>query len=46
LRERFPEVNEGIFNLPPIRLEGLLSICYNKGGYHVPKPVQRRLEIP
>ena len=39
LRERFPEVNEGIFNLPPIRLEGLLSICYNKGGYHVPKPV-------
>ncbi len=42
LRERFPEVNEGVLNLPPIRLESLLDTCYKKNvqnGYHVPKPV-------
>jgi len=41
LRERFPEMTEGILNFPPIRLESLLDSCYKKeckGGYHVPKP--------
>ena len=39
LRERFPCINEGVLNLPPIRLETLLEACYNeeaKSGYHVP----------
>ncbi|MCM8774625.1 MAG: hypothetical protein NC820_07860, partial [Candidatus Omnitrophica bacterium] len=39
LRERFPEVDEGVLNLPPIRLETLLKECYkeeDKGGYDVP----------
>ena len=43
LRERFPEVDEDILNLPPIRLETLLEACYKeeaRGGYHVPIPVQ------
>ena len=41
LRERFPEMDEGVLNLPPIRLESLFDTCYKKktqGGYHVPKP--------
>ena len=41
LRERFPEVDEGVLNLPPIRLECLLNACYKnneQGGYHVPRP--------
>jgi len=32
------EIDEGVLNLPPIRLEGLLEICYkekDKGGYDV-----------
>ena len=42
LRDRFPNINEQIFNLPPIRLEILYKYFYNKlqGGYHVPKPAQ------
>lgn len=36
LRERFPEVDEGILSLPPIRLELLLDEPFG-GGYHVPK---------
>jgi transposase len=41
LRERFPNINEDVLNLPPIRLETLLEACYkeDKSGYHVPKPV-------
>jgi transposase len=42
LRERFPEMDEGVLNLPPIRLESLFDTCYKKkaqSGYHVPKPV-------
>ena len=35
LRERASKLNEGILNLPPIRLETLL-IEESKGGYHVP----------
>ena len=41
LRERFPKMDEGILNLPPIRLECVLDTCYKnnaQGGYHVPKP--------
>jgi putative transposase len=44
LRERFPEMDEGVLNLPPIRLESLFDTCYKKklqGGYHVPKPALR-----
>lgn len=43
LRERFPTVDEGVLNLPPIRLESLLNTCYKnnvQGGYHVPVPAQ------
>ena len=43
LRIRFPKMDEGILNLPPIRLEWLLDTCYKnnvQGGYHVPKPAQ------
>ena len=36
LRERFPDVDEGVLNLPPIRLELLLDESFG-GGYHVPK---------
>ncbi|MCM8781229.1 MAG: hypothetical protein NC908_04840 [Candidatus Omnitrophica bacterium] len=38
LRERFPEIDEGVLNLPPIRLETLLKECYkeDKTGYDVP----------
>jgi transposase InsO family protein len=42
LKERFPNIDEGILNLPPIRLETLLDFDYNKKpkpGYHVPIPV-------
>jgi transposase len=38
-RERFPGVDEGVLNLPPIRLETLLEPCYKEGaksGYDVP----------
>lgn len=41
LKERFPDVDDGVLNLPPIRLETLLDVCYKekpKSGYHVPKP--------
>lgn len=40
LRERFPIVDEGVLNLPPIRLESLLEAWYKRdkvqSGYHVP----------
>ena len=40
LKERFPRIDEGILNLPPIRLETLLEVWYKKeevqGGYDVP----------
>jgi transposase len=50
LKVRFPQVDPGVLNLPPIRLEILLPFCYNgkrrtkpsstiQGGYHVPIPV-------
>jgi hypothetical protein len=42
LRERFPHIDEGVFNLPPIRLETLLHSSYKakrESGYHVPMPV-------
>lgn len=50
LKQRFPQVDPGILNLPPIRLEILFPFCYNgkrktkplstlQGGYHVPIPV-------
>lgn len=39
LRERAPELDEQILNLPPIRLEMLLEEESN-GGYHVPGSVQ------
>lgn len=42
LRERFPTVDEGVLNLPPIRLETLLDSCYKEeaeGGYDVPIPL-------
>ena len=37
LRERFPEMDEGVLNLPPIRVDILLDEN-TRGGYHVPKP--------
>ena len=43
LKERFPDVDDGVLNLPPIRLETLLDVCYkekHESGYHVPKPAQ------
>ena len=43
LKDRFPEVDEGVLNLPPIRLEMLLNFCYNKENkseYHLPISVQ------
>ena len=46
LKERFPNIDEGVLNLPPIRLETLLNFCYNKQsqtGYHVPIPVHPAL---
>ena len=49
LRERFPEINESVLNLPPIRLEWLLDRCYKreaKGGYHVPIPALPTLNFP
>ena len=45
LKERFPGIDDGVFNLPPIRLETLLDVCYkekHESGYHVPKPAQRK----
>ena len=36
LKERFPSVDPGVLNLPPIRLESLLDF-YCQGGYDVPK---------
>ena len=45
LRERFPHIDEGVLNLPPIRLETLLPLSYkkkDKGGYHVPIPVPQK----
>jgi len=48
LRERFPEVDEGVLNLPPIRLETLLEACYkeeDKSGYDVPISVHFYLKI-
>ena len=39
LKERFPNVNEGVLNLPPIKLEKLFEVWYKRkvqGGYDVP----------
>ncbi len=36
LKERFPSIDPGVLNLPPIRLESLLDF-YCQGGYHVPR---------
>ncbi len=41
LRERFPDVDEGILNLPPIRLELLLDRKLFP-GYHVPEAPRKR----
>lgn len=41
LKERFPNIDEGILNLPPIRLEILSDLYYkekDRSGYHVPEP--------
>lgn len=41
LKERFSQIDEGVLNLPPIRLEYLLGLGYKDrvgGGYHVPIP--------
>jgi transposase-like protein len=49
LRERFPQIDEGVLNLPPIRLETLLHRSYkekNKSGYHVPIPVPTLSDFP
>ena len=35
LKERFPNIDPNVLNLPPIRLELLLDF-YCQGGYHVP----------
>lgn len=40
LRERAPHLDEGILNLPPVRLEILLDEGL-RGGYYVPWPVQK-----
>ena len=40
LRERFPEVDEGILNLPPIRLDESFIAEGLGSGYHVPIPAQ------
>jgi len=42
LKERFPQIDEGVLNLHPIRLETLLPSSYKekrRSGYHVPIPV-------
>ena len=41
LRERFPDIDEGVLSLPPMRLELLLDEPLG-GGYHVPKSPLRR----
>ena len=41
LRERFPEVDEQVLNLPPVRLDHLDETLVAEGtgsGYHVPWP--------
>ena len=45
LKERFPEISKDIFNLPPVRLEGLYKFWYKDvlPGYHVPKPAHKIL---
>ena len=48
LRERFPEIDEGVLNLPPIRLESLLETCYkekDKSGYDVPISVLNHILV-
>lgn len=43
LKERFPDIDPNVLNLPPIRLESLLNVCYKnneQGGYHVPRPAR------
>lgn len=40
LRKRFPDVDEGVLNLPPIRLESLLDQSLSH-GYDVPKSLLR-----
>jgi hypothetical protein len=42
LKGRFPHIDQGVLNLPPVRLETLLATGYRKRtktGYHVPIPV-------
>ncbi len=39
LREKMPDLDEQVFNLPPIRLERVLS-SVPLGGYHVPAKVK------
>lgn len=49
LRERFPQVDEGVLNLPPIRLETLLPLSdkkKDKDGYYVPIPVRSSPRFP
>ena len=45
LRERFPSIDQGVLNLPPIRLETMLDqrAC---PGYDVPKALQKRSPSP
>jgi len=44
LREKMPDMDDQVLNLPPIRLERVLS-SVPLGGYHVPAAV-RRLRLP
>jgi transposase len=43
-RQRFPKVDEGVLNLPPVRLDHLegktLVVQGRESGYHVPWPAQ------
>ncbi len=43
LRARFPQVKEGVLNLPPVRLETLMRRDY-QGVSHVPVPAPKGLE--
>ena len=45
MREKMPDIDEQVFNLPPIRLEHVLS-SVPLGGYHVPAAVNSQFKPP
>jgi len=45
LRERFPQMDEGVLNLPPVRVETLMP-TKSQGGYHVPEPAHESSGTP